>query len=226
MASKLTSVLLISGPLVCGFLWLWYRECRRKEREEAISKLLLKNGTNPSEFDRRFKELQKNKGSVKKLEWDNLMGGAGIKDPEVQRHVWRNKGDVDNPDSRIYSDNDIIGPGKNLGEIFDEHDGRKVGKIDFDEFKKVLQVRAKKLENKQITIEVAERVAMEVLDSLGKDKTCEITKSEFCTIFLGQFNQTSVVSFNSINEDELKIDIYKPKAKSHEPEEKYRAQWK
>jgi len=225
MASKLTSFMLISGAVVCSIIYLWYKECQRKEREEAISKLLLKNGTNPAELDRRFKELQKNKGLVNKVEWDNLMGSVGIKDPGMLRHMWRHKGGTDNPDSRIHFNIDMSEPGGNLGEIFDEHDRRKVGKIGFGEFTKVLQVRAKKLENKQITKEVAERIAAEVLASLGKDKTCEITKSEFYTIFLGDFNHISTAGLYDKKEDELKIDIYTPEAKSREPEEKHRAQW-
>jgi len=152
------------------------------------------------------------------------MKSVGIKDPEVLRQMWRQRGGTDDPNSRIALNTDSSAPGTILKLIFDEHDERKVGKINFEEFTKVLQARAEKLENKQITIEVAERIALEVLTSLGKDKTCEITKSEFCTFFLGDFHQRPVRAVNDQKEDELKIDINTSGAKSCDPESKDRVQ--
>jgi len=223
MASKFTTLVLISGAVVCG-LYFWYKEQQqRKQREEAIyNKLLRENGTSREELERRFKELQKNRGWVNKEEWDRLMGAVGIKDPVMLRQMWRHKGGTDEPDSRIRFRTESSSPNRILERIFDEHDTRKVGKIDFEEFAKVLQVRALELENKQITIEDAERIAVEVLASLGKDKTYEITRSEFYTFFLGD-SQIPQDSINDKPEDELKIDDITPEAMCIELEEKQNA---
>jgi len=234
MSARFTALILLSGAVICGVLYLGYREIKREQREEALSRLLRGHNTNPRELSRCFNEMQRNKGLVSKGEWDNLMGIVGIEDPKLLRQMWRHRGGTDEPNSRIaigtngsHSRIAFQNNGSASGRmelLFDEHDELKVGKIGFERFTKVLQARAEILENKQITLEAAETIARDALASLGKDKTCEIRKSEFCTFFLGDFKQTPGLVVNGHVEDELKIDISMADAKRCEPEAKHRAQ--
>lgn len=201
--SMVTSFCVMAGFFVSGCVYVWWT--RKNKRDALYRKLLRMCGTSELEFRKNFNALMNNSGWVNKEEFDRLM--SIVKDEKVRAEMWRRKGGTDSPDCKVMLLSNNDDPRTVLRRMFDDHDLTKTGKIEFDQFVKLLQLRAAELECKQLSKAKAEETAVSVLANLGKDKNSAITRSEFCIFFLGENVQPPAFGEN-VSDEKQSIEIF------------------